>query len=233
MRFEDGQKLIIRSNEDEPYQIGHIVGYDTGLDNCPDDVPLVKIGDEELICFSIHVPYDKDLTARLDTLTPEQQYDFLWAIRENDTGKKFIIVRGLPGSGKSTKAKALVGDGQIFSADDFWHINDEGTYQFNINKIGEAHKWNQRRALAAFGAEIPIIIIDNTNTTLREMRAYLPHIEQAKLRGYQILVVEADTPWAFDIGELFVKNTHNVPYKVLQKMYDRYFLNADVANILF
>jgi NEDD4-binding protein 2 len=50
-------------------------------------------------------------------------------------------MRGLPGSGKSTKAKALAGEeGLIFSTDDFFMVN--GKYEYDAKMIGDYHTKN-------------------------------------------------------------------------------------------
>jgi predicted kinase len=235
MKYKIGTKVITRSNEDEPYKIGHITTYDTGLDNCPDDVPLVEMvsNGEQVLCFSIHVPYTEDLIARLDKLKYEEQYTLLWATRANDKGKKFILMRGLPGSGKSTKARELAEDGQIFSTDDYFCLNEEQEYRFNGNLLGKAHSWNQRRSLKALESGIPIVVIDNTNTTLKEMRSYLPHINLAMRMGYEVCIAEPDTEWQFDVDKLDKHNTHGVPKKHIQKMLNRYTKDVKVEDIIF
>jgi adenylate kinase family enzyme len=49
--------------------------------------------------------------------------------------KTLILMRGLPGSGKSTKAQILAGkDGLIFSTDDFFMVN--GKYVYDAKMIG-------------------------------------------------------------------------------------------------
>jgi len=150
-----------------------------------------------------------------------------------EVAKLFILMRGLPGSGKSTKAKELAGEqGQVFSTDDFFCLNEEQEYKFDKQKLGKAHTWNQRRSLAAVEANIPIIVIDNTNTTIREMRSYLPHIELAQRLGYEVRIEEPETWWQFDVYELDRKNTHDVPKEHIQKMLNRYVKDVTVEDIL-
>ncbi len=48
------------------------------------------------------------------------------------------IVRGIPGSGKSTFAKTL--GGQHYEADMFF-IDENGVYNFDFTKIKDAHQW--------------------------------------------------------------------------------------------
>ena len=230
--FKKGDKVIVSSNDSDA-KVGKFLHYEE-LPNGP-KIPHVEFADGKILMCFVHVlPYSEDLADRLSKLQPEQQFDLLTAIKDWEGGKQFIIMRGLPGSGKSTKAKNLAGaQGQVFSADDYHVMIGNGKYNWKPENVGKAHSWNQRRALEALNAGIPIVVIDNTNTTLREMRAYLPHIKRAMLLGYKVSVQESDTSWAFDIEECFKKGTHNVPKETLQKMYDRYVLNVDVEHILF
>ena len=53
--------------------------------------------------------------------------------------KNLYIVRGLPGSGKSTFAKTLVGhDFLVCEADKYFMVN--GEYKFDVTKLKEAHE---------------------------------------------------------------------------------------------
>jgi adenylate kinase family enzyme len=55
-------------------------------------------------------------------------------------------MRGVPGSGKSTKAKQLAGiKGLIYSTDDFFMKN--GDYVYDPSKIGEYHDRNLERTV--------------------------------------------------------------------------------------
>ena len=98
--------------------------------------------------------------------------------------KTLILMRGLPGSGKSTKAKKLAGEqGLVFSTDDFFMV--KGEYAFDPKMIGEYHERNHERAAVAMKEEKPLIIIDNTNIKLWEMRKY---VESAEQYGYEVRI---------------------------------------------
>src|SRR5574337_1008108 len=108
--------------------------------------------------------------------------------------KKIIIMRGVPGSGKSTKAKRLAGEtGVIFSTDDFFMR--EGQYVFDGKQIAKAHGWNQARAAVAMQQGISPIVVDNTNTVAWEAA---PYVREATKNGYSVEFICADTPWAMD-----------------------------------
>ena len=58
--------------------------------------------------------------------------------------KKLYIVRGLPGSGKSTFAEALVGsDFLVCEADKYFMV--DGEYKFDGSKLKDAHEWSRNR----------------------------------------------------------------------------------------
>uniref|UniRef100_A0A452IVR9 NEDD4 binding protein 2 like 2 n=1 Tax=Gopherus agassizii TaxID=38772 RepID=A0A452IVR9_9SAUR len=114
--------------------------------------------------------------------------------------KILLILRGLPGSGKTTLSHILLGqnrDGVVFSTDDYFRQQDGYTY--NVAQLGDAHDWNQKRAKQAMDQGRSPIIIDNTNTQAWEMK---PYVEMALGKGYRVEFHEPDTWWKFDPEEL-------------------------------
>lgn len=128
---------------------------------------------------------------------------------------KIIIIRGLPGSGKSTYANGYFRDYFILSTDDFFIVNNE--YIFEPWKIGEAHNWNMCRAIKIMNAG-ENIIIDNTNSQKWEYNVY---VEMAKSFNYTIVVVDLyDNDYTDQ--ELYKRCKHGVPLEVISKMRKRY-----------
>jgi predicted kinase len=214
-------KVIVKGSNGESYWIGTFLGMNEKIKGV--DVPDVQNEDGEVFtCFGHVIPFSDDIVARLDKLSPGQQWSFLTAIKEWEGGKELILIRGLPGSGKSTLAKALAGHegGQICSADDYFCINEKSEYRYVRADIGKAHAWCQRKALAAMNANLRTVVIDNTNTTLKEMRSYLPHIRLAGQLGYKVSIRSPKTAWAFDIDELVKRNSHGVPKEHIEKMFN-------------
>lgn len=232
MKFKKDDKVIVCSN-DSGFKIGTYIG-PADLSNCPDDIPQVLIDDKEFMCFGHVIPYSDEMRDRLNKFSPDDQFTLLTFLKDWGNGKKLILMRGLPGSGKSTKAKELAGDGgQIFSTDDFFCMNTDGEYRFDGNKLGQAHSWNQRRSLEAMKIGIPIVVIDNTNTTLRELRSYTEHISLAAQLGYTVSIEEPETSWQFDVEQLVKKNSHGVPEAAIQRMLRRYVKNVRVEDVVF
>ena len=126
--------------------------------------------------------------------------------------KVLYIVRGIPGSGKSTFAKQLTSN--VFEADHYFYDND-GNYNFIPSEIKEAHKECQQFVGYAMESSIPKIAVSNTFTQEWEME---PYFEMAKKYGYAVFTVVVENRHGG-------KNVHNVPEDKIQVMKDRFQIN--------
>ncbi|XP_054066119.1 uncharacterized protein LOC128913098 isoform X2 [Rissa tridactyla] len=144
--------------------------------------------------------------------------------------KWLLILRGLPGSGKSTLSRILLGqsrDGMVFSTDDYFRQQDGYTY--NAAQLGDAHEWNQKRAKQAMEQGKSPVIIDNTNTQAWEMK---PYVEVALEKGYRVEFHEPDTWWKFDPEELEKRNKHGVTREKIAQMLERYEFQISVPIVM-
>lgn len=86
---------------------------------------------------------------------------------------KLKIVRGLPGSGKSTYAQNLLAQGvcQAHYEADMFFMTDDGFYNFDATKLYQAHQWcyNKVKQALSFGLDV---VVSNTFTRKREVRPY-------------------------------------------------------------
>lgn len=125
--------------------------------------------------------------------------------------KHLILVRGLPGSGKSTFAKLLKGAYHLET--DMFFINPQtNEYKFEVSRLKEAHAWCQRQAERCMGVGIENLIISNTFTEEWEMDSY---IKSAKKYGYQVHIIIKEN--RHEGGSI-----HNVPQETIEKMHDRF-----------
>jgi len=131
--------------------------------------------------------------------------------------KVLIILRGLPGSGKSTFARSMWSEHAICEADQYWYDKD-GHYNFDASKLRQAHEWCQAK-VRQFMVDNTLnsffyrkIVVSNTSTTERELQ---PYLDLANEFGYTVvsLVVE---------NRHGNTNVHDVPQETLQKMKDRF-----------
>ncbi|XP_026564559.1 uncharacterized protein LOC113441653 isoform X2 [Pseudonaja textilis] len=145
--------------------------------------------------------------------------------------KRLLMLRGLPGSGKTTLSHILRGqsyNGIVFSTDDYFHqIN--GCWSYNVSQLGTAHEWNQNRAKEAMDLGRSPIIIDNTNTQAWEMK---PYVKAALEKGYHVEFHEPDTWWKFNPEELEKRNKHGVSREKIVQMLERYEYQISIPIVM-
>ncbi|KAJ3590253.1 hypothetical protein NHX12_008207 [Muraenolepis orangiensis] len=141
-----------------------------------------------------------------------------------------ILMRGLPGSGKSTFARDLVGTGPsglILSSDDYFSLQDG--YVYEPSMLAVAHNWNLNRADQAMLEARSPLIIDNTNLQAWEMK---PYVTMALQRGYRVYFQEPNTPWKFDPGELEKRNKHGVGQQKISQMLEGFCFPVSVETVM-
>jgi predicted kinase len=127
--------------------------------------------------------------------------------------KTLYIVRGVPGSGKSTFAKSL--GCPVFEADQYFIDSETGEYKFDPSKIKLAHGWCKLRVEHSMEDGLDKIAISNTFTQEWEMEAYT---QLAKEFEYMVFIVIVENRH----GGI---NQHGVPAEAIQKMKDRFNIN--------
>lgn len=145
-------------------------------------------------------------------------------------GQVLVLLRGVPGSGKSYLARMILEDnpsGVILSTDDYFYKC--GKYRYDADCLGEAHDWNRKRAKEAFEMKISPIIIDNTNIQAWEMKPYVTLAQQFK---YKVMFREPDTWWKFKPKELERRNVHGVSKEKIKRMLEQYERCLTVNSIL-
>jgi len=84
---------------------------------------------------------------------------------------KLILVRGLPGSGKSTFANYMADImGCYYYEADMW-FDEFNNGKFDATKLGEAHLWCQKQVTREAQYENDVIV-SNTSTTEKEVEVY-------------------------------------------------------------
>ena len=133
--------------------------------------------------------------------------------------KILYIVRGVPGSGKSTFAEKLVGhDFLVCEADKYFVDKETGEYKFDFSKIKEAHKFCQDLVETYMKDSLVNnqfyreIAVSNTFTQEWEMEHYF---ELAKKSGYTVITLVVENRHGG-------KNLHNVPDEIIEKMKQRF-----------
>jgi len=133
--------------------------------------------------------------------------------------KVLYIVRGIPGSGKSTFAKRLVGeDFLVCEADKYFIDKKTGEYNFDVTKIKEAHKFCQDTVETYMKDSLVNdqfyreIAVSNTFTQEWEMEEYF---KLAEKYGYMVFTIIVENRH----GGV---NQHGVPSDKLEQMRNRF-----------
>ena len=117
------------------------------------------------------------------------------------------LIRGLPGSGKTTLAKRMVANGEadVHIETDMWFTSLSGVYRFNPDNLRENHTKCQDVAKACADSGMRVVV-SNTFTRQWEMDAY-------RNMGHPVEIITATGRF---------KNVHGVPDASIQAMRDRW-----------
>lgn len=128
--------------------------------------------------------------------------------------KIILLLRGLPGSGKTELAKALSEHGKypFLSVDDYFTHPETGDYQFNYKINHLAYKSCEERTLKFAVEGVSKIIIHNTFTMAWEME---PYFKIASDYQYSIFVVTVEN---YHNG----KNQHSISDEQIKKMSEKF-----------
>jgi broad-specificity NMP kinase len=136
----------------------------------------------------------------------------------NESLGDVIVLRGLPGIGKTSLAEKLALSikplgSNILSVDDFF-TTDNGVYEFDKEKLQEAYKWNFEKFKKALESKIPLIIIDNTNIKAFH---YWHYIDTAQRNNYRVSILILPHNDVSD-RELSERTPHAVSKSTIYKM---------------
>lgn len=126
------------------------------------------------------------------------------------------IMRGIPGSGKSTYLEEHWLDklppfrSHVLVSADHYFEGPEG-YKFDPSKLGEAHETCMRNFVRSVYLGTTYIAVDNTNISVAEIA---PYYSVARAFGYNVEIVNCFTPT--DIASQ--RNVHGVPASACERM---------------
>jgi predicted kinase len=126
-----------------------------------------------------------------------------------------ILLRGLPGAGKSTVASLIMTGGgmtdKVIEADSYFY-DHMGNYNFDPSKLPAAHNYCKTMVTDYMKMMKPKIVVANTFTQEWEMK---PYYELAEQYGYRVhtLIVE---------NRHGNKSVHDVPDATMGNMLNRF-----------
>ena len=135
-----------------------------------------------------------------------------------------IIMRGVSGGGKSTKARTLVNEGVMHSTDAL--IEASGDYNGfftamkeskNFVPLSRMHSKNLVNAKKSMDEGVSPVIIDNTNLRANEAKAYVTHALKLGYADENIQIVDIGTG-GLTAEALAARNQHGVPLEKIEQM---------------
>jgi predicted kinase len=138
--------------------------------------------------------------------------------------QELIVMRGIPGAGKSTKAKTLVREGVIHSTDTV--IERTGDYKAFFDKMKETndfaalsrvHSINFTEAVTSMKSGKTPVVIDNTNIKMNEAKSFVVAALQMGYADENIKFVDVGDG-GLTAEQLSERNTHGVPLEKIEQM---------------
>lgn len=122
--------------------------------------------------------------------------------------KNLYLIRGLPGSGKTSLAKSLF-DFNV-AADEYFDLMYGG--RFIAEKLPRAHQWCRECVERWMSQQVDNIAVHNTFTRVREMRDYFTMAQRFNYKVHTLVVENRH-------GN---ESVHNVPEETLDRMQRRF-----------
>lgn len=144
-------------------------------------------------------------------------------VRDNDSKLHVILMQGVAGSGKTTEAhrraeifeKETGQKPEIVSADQFF--DKIGGYA--RARVSEAFSYCLREYIECLQDEVPLVIVDNPNTSMSEIG---PYGTIARAYDYRVTLVRTVCPLQLAAE----RSAHNIPYSVVE------IQNAKIAKFV-
>ena len=136
---------------------------------------------------------------------------------------EMVIMRGIPGSGKSTTIQQKYPKHYVCSADFFFEMladENDSTYieEFKPWLLSQAHAYCLREFILMLDG-VNDVVVDNTNSQVWEYNNY---VLLAQMAGYDVFIEEMPCNGIDDVRRFYERQTHGVPWEAMEAMFNRW-----------
>lgn len=128
--------------------------------------------------------------------------------------KCLFLVRGLPGGGKSTAARAIT---DFVAEADHYFVSPDGVYRFEKHALGAAHSACLAKVTHWMSLGQPTVAVANTFTRRWELAPYRKAADR-----FEYLVIELVAGGDLSDEELAARNVHAVSVETIALMRKRW-----------
>eukprot|EP00755_Sulcionema_specki_P014358 Sspe_Gene.9230::Locus_3104_Transcript_2_2_Confidence_0.667_Length_5966::g.9230::m.9230 len=148
-----------------------------------------------------------------------------------------VVLRGLPGSGKSTVATGLRDKGATVCSADYFFERGAGKVKskgdvylecFDEKLLPQAHALCRREFDAALEEGQHVVVVDNVHA---RRSGYAYYKEQAEVHGYTCVVLELVTSDESLIYGTLRRGVHHVPIPVVREMFQSWEVDPDAYRL--
>lgn len=117
------------------------------------------------------------------------------------------LIRGVPGSGKTTLGLKLLAQGLATShfEADMYFTDDSGRYSYDKTRVGLAHEWCRQQTLEAIQRGESVVVCN----TFSQPHELTPYLDMAGHYGINLVIIRADGSYS---------NVHDVPEDIVASM---------------
>ncbi|RYH05085.1 hypothetical protein EON65_45690, partial [archaeon] len=173
-------------------------------------------------------------------ITSDRYAELCATIEQQTTESKvLILVRGLPGQGKSSLGKRLAERFQGIQFESDANFMVAGEYKYDASLVGASHELTQSHARQAMLSLAPVILVTNTFTRHWE---YEPYTQLAEQYGYVTVIFDlylhirhahaVDLCLSPYLVYLSGCNVHDVPPEKILEMAQRYEFSVTEILVL-
>ena len=136
--------------------------------------------------------------------------------------KHLIILRGLPGSGKTSYIKHVIEENDVVNytiCSAFYHFKEGLVYKYNPRQLPQAYNSCWKDFLEALDTQSTYIFVNNPNA---EKWEYENYIFLGRKFGYTIEIVEIDCPGSGYIDYFQKRSRHNIPIHTVKAIGEKW-----------